>query len=784
MDSSKEIDTLLNTYHFGTLQRMADEAGLRTRDERGRRLRKAQLITEMRANFFTRARVRASWEKLSERERAALNRLLLHGGRVPTKSFRRELIRAGLAKEAPKGKRPRRRFSYYSYSRIPYDRTASYIGDPSRAGSQIFEDLIARLTLHGLVFSAGSTLNTVGTSYKIQFHPAETIYVPQVIQQYLPKPEPAPPPLAGWEPERVEVSTPELLLRDLYLYWDFVRRNDVPLVRGDFVGKRSLKAINEILLVPDPLLEKARREDDTGRLYLLRQLLERLGLVHKEGGRLRPTIKDPLEVPKFWGQDQTEQLRACLRAWPKMEGFEELRDDAEGCSPRYAHARQAVRDALKKLPPNVWLEPEDLRVEVQVQDVDFLFADRHEIENRRGSWYYGHYYKGHYYHSVEELLDKLEELEGKFVNRCLTGFLHQVGVVELGYEKDTLRGFRLTPLGLALLDMEAPKRSSPQPQHTAGRLIIQPTFELVAMGPVSLATLARLDLFAHRQRADQAVFEYRLSRESVYEAQRKGLEVSELIRFLEQASDTGLPQNVRRSLEEWAAYHERIVFRTGVSLLQAADANLLKTLLDDPRIGRHLARPVSPEAALVKSGQQPQLVAALVKQGLFPAISDARPESADGSVIIREDGSIHPIHTVPSFYLRQRLSRLAEETDGGGWRLTPEAIRQAGGSRNRVLRLLEELGRLHRGPLPKGLVEWIKAQGGYYGHAAAETLTLIEFRDQATLEELREHPKLRVLLTPFPAGNRALAVVPANKLPQVQEILAHLGVHVKHGLQR
>jgi hypothetical protein len=299
---------------------------------------------------------------------------------------------------------------------------------------------------------------------------------------------------------------------------------------------------------------------------------------------------------------------------------------------------------------------------------------------------------------------------------------------------------------------------------------------------VSLAWLARLDLFAERQQADWGAFAYHLSRDSIYQAQQAGLDVPEVIRFLEETSGIELPQNVRRSLEEWGAHHERIVFRSGVSLLQAANAGLLAQLMAKPETGDHLARALSPEVALVRKGAEKPLIAALVGQGLFPAVSGAEPEAADKSVLVREDGSIQAIHAVPSLHLRGRLDRLAEEVDEGRWQLTEKSVRRAGGSKGKVLRLLEELGKLNRGALPANLEAQLKAWGGYYGGAAAETLTLLQFRDQDALDELRQQPELQPYLAPFAAGNWALAVVPGGKLAEVQEILARFGVSTREGL--
>ena len=223
------------------------------------------------------------------------------------------------------------------------------------------------------------------------------------------------------------------------------------------------------------------------------------------------------------------------------------------------------------------------------------------------------------------------------------------------------------------------------------------------------------------------------------------------------------------------------MFRSGVSLLQAANADLLQRLLTESPAAKHLARPVAGDVALIKNKQQKSLVAALVEQDLLPAISGADPSAADQSIIIQADGLIQPVHAVPSLHLRGRLGQVAVETEHG-WQLTADSARQSGGSRNEVNRLLDELRKLHRGRLPEPLVTRLKAWGGYYGQAAAETLTLIEFSDPVALQELSQHPALQASLTPFSAGDRALAVIPTNRLAEIKEILAGFGVQVKEGL--
>jgi hypothetical protein len=371
----------------------------------------------------------------------------------------------------------------------------------------------------------------------------------------------------------------------------------------------------------------------------------------------------------------------------------------------------------------------------------------------------------------------MDRLEQRFVAQVMADFLFQMGLVELGFDAATSKPtawsvFRLTPLGTAVF-----KNATLETTSAAGQIIIQPNFQILAMGPVPLNLLAQLDLFAERQKVDSRAFEYHLSRESVYAAQQMGYTVAEVEQFLTAVTPNDLPQNVSRSLAEWAAHHERIVFRRHVTLLQAADEALLEQLLNGEETRQMLARPVGNAVALVKSKRQPQLVEALQNIGILPAVSGANPKAADKSVMVAENGRIQPVHAVPSLHLRGRLVRFAEEAKDG-WQLTETAVRRAGGSKKKAQRMIDELHKLNRGRLPKIIEEKVKAWGGYYGQAAVGTMTLFEFRDQETLAELCQLAELKELLHPFPAGKRALAVVDGESVTAVQSILTRLGVEI------
>jgi len=77
-----------------------------------------------------------------------------------------------------------------------------------------------------------------------------------------------------------------------------------------------------------------------------------------------------------------------------------------------------------------------------------------------------------------------------------------------------------------------------------------------------------------------------------------------------------------------------------------------------------------------------------------------------------------------------------------------------------VSEILKRLRALHQGPLPRWVEIKVRAWGKYYGDAAIQTITLVQIKDHATLQELLAEPEVAGLLKSFDANKgRALAVV-------------------------
>ncbi len=777
---SDELDQLLESYHAADLSSMASEAGIST-SVRGKSNR-STTVSALRQHFFQPERIRASYAKLSDLDKTAFNRILLRSLATPTRVLRRELIKSGIVTEAPIAPEPEGRRNY------GYSEPKSYEGSPSRRLSTVFEDVMARLTLHGLVFS----LEVQGTSisFKQRIHPGSLLFVPQAVRAALPEPTPVSLTTTQLQPAEIKPSDPNRLLRELYLYWDYARRGGINLLNSGAVGKRELKVLNGLMFTLDPAFENARKEEDMPHLYFLRRMLQNLGLLRMTAGQLQPATAKPLEIPEFWRWPVDQQLVACLKKWLDSDTGAETVDPQANDNPRMANAREKLVQILGGMGEREWFQVNELLEYLWAMDVGFLYTAHTQAEESN-RWYGGTFQGRYYYGEKEKFVQAIEASERLFIEKCLDDSLALLGLTErgiyrLGSGKEKIL-YRLNERGRQVVVAHLGKsrnvaESQSAPSDT-GRVLLQPNFHLVAMGPVPLAVLAQLDLFAVRLQVGVGAFEYELTRESVYQAHQNGMEAAEIRAQLVELCGGALPQNVDRTLSEWAQHQERIVFRSGVDILQTAHPALLEKLAGLAPVSAQIERTLTPSLALLNQNGVKKLVPALKEAGLLPIVSDALPAAADKSILLDEKGEIQLLHPLPSLYLEGRLAKIAEPSKKGQWKLSPASVRQAGGSRAKISDLLAELTALSRSPLTESLVEQIKAWGSYYGSAGIAQVTLIEFQSRAVLDELLRATDLKKRLRAFD-DKQPLAIVAEKDVAAVKKTLERLGVAVKNGISR
>ena len=163
----------------------------------------------------------------------------------------------------------------------------------------------------------------------------------------------------------------------------------------------------------------------------------------------------------------------------------------------------------------------------------------------------------------------------------------------------------------------------------------------------------------------------------------------------------------------------------------------------------------------------------------LPTRSGRAEDALRGSIAVGDDGVIHFAHDMPSLYVRGRLHAFADETDGV-WRITAASVRRAQEAGMDAQAILSDLRELVAVQVPPALETPIKAWSRHYGDAVVQSVTLIEFQDQATLDELLDDPELKRYLKPFkPRSSLGLALVDPTNLHTLTGLLSERGVAVR-----
>jgi len=808
---SDPFSEILNAYKYEALLQIAEGCGLTSAGHRPRPPKEA-LLESLTKRLATSEHVSQALSELSPLERAVLDRLLLHPGEVPTTVLRDELQREDVIQPRPRKAAPPRadgaappRADGAAPPRA--DGAAPPRADgaaPPRAdgaaelyeGSAFdpernyLEDVLARLTLRGLVFSSGHPAPWTG-SVRLGLSPGQTLVVPEPLRALLPRP-PLPP--VEWGrgnlPAPMEASSTDAAQRDLFIYWSCVRAQPSPLTQAGLLHRRTLRTINEQLLAPDPSAVSASVETDAPRLYFMRLLLQDLGLLAIEHGHLHSTgVRN--RVPDIWRLSSAQRSKTCVQVWLRMRRWSELASlNVSTVSFDLPQARVVLLEQLRLLTPGVWVSAERFLRRLAIVAPRLLFRARDPSAHNSTSPASAYYSDAN--HATRQS-HWFAEIEAAFVGGALSGPLHWLGLLDVSADEGRLLAFRINPDGARALGLE-PALPDNAPDSTGdARVIVLPNFRILALGPVSEATLAQLEMLADRVNVDRSAFEYVLSRETVYRAQKDGLSVPTIVAFLQQASDAAppradgaappradgaaLPQNVLRTLEEWGEQHERIVFHRGVTLCQAAGPDVMERLWGDASLLKHLERALTPTVALVRRGRATALQEALLQQGWMPAFSP-RDDDCAGRVVLTGAGELQPVHDGPDLRLEACLRDLSEERDGRRY-VTQGAVETATRAGLSVPEYLRRLAVLHHGPLPDEWRTRIRAWGHYYGPATLRKAVLLEVKDAATADELLADPLLAPLLARLPSEPHGKTlVVRTEDLDSLRRLLGNHGVDV------
>ena len=224
----------------------------------------------------------------------------------------------------------------------------------------------------------------------------------------------------------------------------------------------------------------------------------------------------------------------------------------------------------------------------------------------------------------------------------------------------------------------------------------------------------------------------------------------------------------------------RIVLRAGVTLAHGP-AELFDALLADRRSRPLVAGRPAPEVVTL-AAPMASFVDAAARLGVLPVVNQPAAPARDWSKPAKPAACAcwppAPACTCTATWLP-----LPTRPEMAAIRSRPKAFPAPRGPGSPPPTMLRQLEKIHRGPLPAGLIPRVKAWAHHYGDGALEDVVLLQLDNPAILAELMGEPDMADLLSPFqPSRGRALARVRRKDLETLRARLAERGIHLKDNL--
>lgn len=747
----ESLSTSLQAYHINALQEISDHLGLQPEK---RPARKDWLVRELSWAIPKVAQSETVVQSLSEAERGALAVARAANTTISVRDVAMPLILAGL---------------------IYVD------GVPTTASQPKLQDVLASLLRKGLIINVSEPQ---GTSLLRTFMPVYRFVIPEEVREVLPQtllaiPQPRPSMMGlASPPARVREGELQQFLRQLFFMWSELRQQPALRLKSGDIGKRDRRRIAQALGLDE-------QEEDLAWVSTLHNVLESLHLTNEVDRNITAVDTDAAKL--FWASTPVHQLRDLMVGYSRLSTSlrpEELLDNFSGFYRGFnlrsaSEMRERVLQTLGEIAELEWVPFSLFLALLTGGRVGSFIFETEMLEVMLDSL---RWYGANYRTDMEASLQTVEHE----VLRAVLDELHTLGFVDLGYPKisDTASRHPSEPGYPCALRLTRWVRAYyngvlPDGGEMVGQVILQPDFQLLALGPVSLQVLANLEQFAEREKIDESVITYRITRESVYQAFQRGESTATILGYLEDAIDQQgvVPQNIERSIEEWRHQHERIVVRREVSILQVDRPELLERLLDDTQVKQYVHR-LDDRTAWIWPADIDRVEARLFELGDLPAHSRGPVNDLDHS-LCWHDGGLQPRAPLPSLYVTGSLRRFAEPNNGR-WQLTPETVQGAVSRGLDPLEMIELLETMTGESLPEIWYQRLKAWGNHFGDGSVAHVRLLRLKRAGALYELREaDEQLHRWLRPLP-GTTDLAIINETHWDEVVELLQAWGIEIEN----
>ncbi len=358
--------------------------------------------------------------------------------------------------------------------------------------------------------------------------------------------------------------------------------------------------------------------DDAGRLDFLLGLARALTLIAPREGLLKPVSQNA----RHWLEAlRSEQVRTLAVAWREGDAYNDLlftpglRVEAAANDPILA--RRVVLSALRDLPPDSWWIVDGVISAIKEDDPDFQrpggdydgWYIRDEAGGATAGATSGDYLAG---------FGSWDAVEGRQLAFILTGPLHWLGLADVGRYAGGKLG-RLNAYGRAFVaDGEWPSRPD---QATPITLADDGTAE--ASRRLSRYDRFQLARFTEWLSAGET-YRYRFSPRGLRRAAIQGITVAHIRVFLARAlGESPLPGGVAAMLDRWSQTADADASIERLLVLRMGSSEALDTVLEEPALRRYLGARLGPEVVIVRAGQAAALQDALAQFGFLADLPDA-----------------------------------------------------------------------------------------------------------------------------------------------------------------
>ncbi len=280
-----------------------------------------------------------------------------------------------------------------------------------------------------------------------------------------------------------------------------------------------------------------------------------------------------------------------------------------------AQARMIVVALLRRLLPDTWYGMADFRRLLYRLWPGFLHTSSSPSPDR---WWLDTI--GSDYRLSPDKVADWEVGYAPFVMACLEGPLAWLGMVKLGYDRQSLAAFQIADLGAYLLGL---RKSYSQPaQEPAGpALTVHGDGTVLARtGHAATGAYDVLNVVGKLEETSAQEFRYRVTADTAQRAFDHGWTGQAILDELEKHGQDPVPEPLRGHLLTWAEGYGKVHLYDEVTLVEFADDFALQELLASTSLAQHLVYRFSPRLVAIRTEAVDALRDDLVRQGHTPRI--------------------------------------------------------------------------------------------------------------------------------------------------------------------